>query len=76
MAVGGGNTNEQLEHRFAHHPPRNEQTAQAHESVRSLLQATAILIRDATPTGREQSLALTKLEEAMFWANAAIARNP
>jgi len=28
-----------------------------------------------TPPGREQSLALTALEEAVMWANAAIVRN-
>jgi hypothetical protein len=27
------------------------------------------------PNSRERSLALTKLEECMFWANASIARN-
>jgi hypothetical protein len=27
------------------------------------------------PGSRELSLAITKLEEAVFWANAAIARN-
>jgi hypothetical protein len=27
------------------------------------------------PEGRELSLALSNLEEVMFWANAAIARN-
>lgn len=28
------------------------------------------------PECREKSLAMTYLEEAVFWANAAIARNP
>jgi len=28
----------------------------------------------STPNNREQSLALTALEEALFWANASIAR--
>ena len=32
-------------------------------------------ILDRTPKSREQSLALTKLEEAIMWANASIARN-
>lgn len=34
-----------------------------------------IHITHKTPKSREQSLAITKVEEAMFWANAAIARN-
>lgn len=32
-------------------------------------------IAEFTPTSREQELALTKLEEAIMWANASIARN-
>ena len=34
----------------------------------------AKLIKQLCPAGREQSLALTKLEEAIMWANAGIAR--
>ena len=32
-------------------------------------------INNCMQDGREKSLAITKLEEAIFWANAGIARN-
>ncbi len=35
----------------------------------------ALFIVENTPSSREQSLALTALEESVFWTNAAIARN-
>lgn len=68
-------THEELANRFAYHPANTEEKKQAHESVRNVLLATADTIVGLTgaPT-REQAVALTKLEEAMFWANAAIAR--
>jgi hypothetical protein len=34
----------------------------------------ARFIDDTLPPGREKSLAITKLEEVMFWANAGLAR--
>ena len=34
----------------------------------------AKLIEEVVPEGREKNLALTKSEEAMFWANSGIAR--
>ena len=38
------------------------------------LGASEELVEVTGPPCREQSLAITALEEAMFWANAAIAR--
>lgn len=35
----------------------------------------ALTIQAICPESREKSLALTKLEECVMWANAAIARN-
>lgn len=35
----------------------------------------AVWLLGICPDSRELSTALTKLEEAVFWANAAIARN-
>ena len=43
--------------------------------IRSSGKAMARTILKLTPQSRERSLALTKLEEAVMWANAAIARN-
>lgn len=62
-----------LKHRFAHHPPYGDR-GDRHGDVRQACFDAAEKLVDATPEGREQALALTKLEEAMFWANAAIAR--
>lgn len=63
-----------LSKRFNHHPPKDGQV-ERYQAIRGKLCATALVVMHHTPPSREQSLALTKLEEAMFWANAAIARN-
>lgn len=65
--------NERLNWDFEHHAP-NSESVTAHEMVRSRARALAGFINDFVPDGREKSLAITKLEEVMFWANAAIAR--
>lgn len=68
------NVQADLENRFKHHPPTSDAVADRYVSVRSWCLQFARGIVEITPASREQSLALTKLEEAMFWANAAIAR--
>ena len=68
-------TTDQLKHRFQFHPADAENTQTAHEEVRQICFEAADTIVELTGAeSREQSLAVTKLEEAMFWANAAIAR--
>lgn len=44
------------------------------KDIRSKAKMLALDIALLCPDGREKSLALTKLEEAVFWANAGIAR--
>lgn len=61
--------------RFDYHPPSTDDVKGNHEAVRAVLRQAANHLISVTPAGREQSLAITKIEEAMFWANAAIARN-
>jgi len=61
-------------HNHKHHPPKDSGVAKLHQSVRNVTENAALIISEACPEGRELSIALTKLEEAMFWANAGIAR--
>ena len=65
---------EQLNHRFTHHPPKDGQP-ELYVAIRAKGLELAKLIHTSSPTSREKSLAITKIEEAVMWANAAIARN-
>lgn len=68
-------TMDQLAHRFQFHPADSQNRKDAHETVRNVLLDAANKIVEVTgPPTREQSTAIARLEEAMFWANAAIAR--
>lgn len=65
----------ELHHRFAYHPPATSEVATDHENVREACWRVANYLNELVPDGREKATMMTKLEEAMFWANAAIARN-
>jgi hypothetical protein len=68
-------TNDELARRFSFHPADTEEKRERHEQVRAICLGASEEIVDVTGAPcREQSLAITALEEAMFWANAAIAR--
>lgn len=64
-----------LKHRFGFHPARGSRGAE-HEEIRDACLQAAYVIAGKCPPGREQSLAFTKLEEAMMWGNAGLARSP
>lgn len=68
-------TTPDLPNRFKYHPPLTDEVKIAHETVRSQFFVMATRLDLALPDGREKALAITKIEEAMFWANAAIARH-
>lgn len=65
---------QELHHRFQYHPPSNDKVVQHHARWRDVFDSVALDVNDAIPDGREKSLAITHLEEALFWVNAAIAR--
>lgn len=67
-------SDEQINTRFEYHAPKGNQ-AERYEANRANFATLAKLLRDNCPESRELSVAMTNLEQAMFWANAAIARN-
>jgi hypothetical protein len=67
-------TQEELDARFDYHPPKGCQPAK-YSLIRDEAKDFARKVDAFCPEGREKSLALTNIEQAVMWANAAIARN-
>lgn len=63
-----------IEKNFTYHAPKEDQ-ASRYQCIRDTAKGFAALLNSACPDSREKSLAFTKLEEAVMWANASIARN-
>lgn len=64
----------EIDNRFTYHPPRPGQP-QIYEAIREQARQLAMCIVALTPSSREQSLAITAVEESVMWANAAVARS-
>ena len=64
-----------IEKRFTYHPPVTATQVVKYERLRSMAKEFAYQIEFDCPDSRERSLALTKLEEAVMWSNAAISRH-
>jgi hypothetical protein len=64
----------EIEKRFTHHVPGDKKTP-IHTAVRANFKDYAEEMNELLPESREKSLAFTALEEASFWAHAAVARN-
>lgn len=63
-----------IDNNFTYHPPKGDQP-ELYIRLRDEAKALAYSINSICPESREKSLALTKLEESIMWANASIARN-
>jgi hypothetical protein len=64
----------QLEKVFTYHAPKDDQP-ERYVALRNSARSLAQMIYGLVPPSRERAVALTNLEQVIFWANAAIARN-
>lgn len=63
-----------VDNRFTYHPPHGDQAVRYGE-IRERVRILAHALLAACPPSRERLTALTKLDEVVFFANAAIARS-
>ena len=63
-----------LEKNFTYHPPKPGQP-EIYTAIREMAHDYASYIQSSCPESRELSIALTKIEESVMWANASVARN-
>jgi hypothetical protein len=63
-----------VETTFTYHSPKGDQPKR-YERIRAKARELAELYLIDTPPSREQSIALTNLEQSVMWANKAIAVN-
>jgi hypothetical protein len=66
--------NPQIENNFMYHAPTEDQAAK-YVVIRDEAKKLAYVIDTFVPNSREKSLAMTNLEQAVMWANKAIAQN-
>ena len=66
--------NPKIDNAFTYHAPKEGQPAK-YQAIREKAKELAYLVDGLVPESREQSPAITKLEECVMWANAGIARN-
>lgn len=64
---------DELEARFTYHAPKDDQLVR-YKFLRAEARFLAENIVENCPESRERSVALTKLDEVVMWANASIAR--
>ncbi len=70
----GGSSKCDVHNAFTFHPPKEDQP-ERYAKLRERSRSLAYCIEELCPPSRERSLALTNLQNACMWANAAIACN-
>lgn len=67
-------SNPTIENNFTYHAPDLDKLTR-HQTIRDSAKDLAYVFDRLCPDSRERSLAMTKLEEAVMWANTSIARH-
>jgi len=65
---------DRIKNNFKYHAPDEIQRIK-YENIRKYAKEYAHFINENCPDSREKSIAITRLEETVMWANASIARN-
>lgn len=68
-------SNRQLDNWTAHHPPQTARVIDAHEQVRMAAHSNLVVLQQWLPECPDKTVALRKVVEAMWAANACIACN-
>lgn len=67
-------TTDEIKRRVNYHPP-TEKAKLRHGMIREVAESLLTFTESLIPEGREKAMAISKAEEWMMWANAAVARN-
>jgi hypothetical protein len=62
-----------IDNSFTYHPPEPGQP-EIYQAIRDKAKELAVLIMDMAPDCSARNRAIVKVEEAVMWANASIAR--
>jgi hypothetical protein len=67
-------TTKEIENMFTYHSPVGDQTDR-YQELRQKARELAFTIEALCPSSREKSVAFTRLQQAIMWANASITIN-
>lgn len=65
---------EEVTNRFTYHPPTKDQVG-VYKTIRHMALNFATYLDGILPDSKEKVIAINKLDEAVMWANASIARH-
>jgi hypothetical protein len=64
----------EIDRRFDLHSPKTSDVSDQLDNLRAAFKGLALGIIKNTPAGREQALAITSLEESLYWAVGSVVR--